>query len=155
MRRIMILLAYVGTVTFAGAVALTFFALDFLCYDMCPPESDLAATLSDLMARWIGTWLPGMVLFGIAWVLCLILLARNRHWVWLVAVLLAPAAGVGLAVLAAFHAADGHLFPTTWYVHGSWGAQKWLAFPPLLLGPLATILAGHVLRPRRAQLQTI
>lgn len=151
LRRAMLLLAYVGAIAFAATFAMSLFALDFICFDSCPAEADLATALSDRLVSWADTWVPGIVVFAIAWILCLILLIRSRRWGWLLAVVLAPPAGVALAVLVALWIADGHLFPTTWYVHGSWGAKTWLTIPPLLLGPFVTILAGHALRPRIAQ----
>ncbi len=44
--RLTLALAYVGTVAFSGAAIFNLFGLDFICYDICPPEDGLAAALA-------------------------------------------------------------------------------------------------------------
>ena len=149
MTRLALVLAYIGTVAFLGAAILNLFGLDFICYDICPPEDGLAAALAQRLTWYWDCLLPGVLALMIAWLLCLVQLGRTRRWVRFFAVLFMPLVGVALAVVAALFAADGHLLPTTWTVFSSWGARKYLVLPPLLLGPLTIILVCHALDKSR------
>ena len=117
--RLTLVLAYVGTVAFSGAAIFNLFGLDFICYDICPPEDGLAAALAQRLTWYWDYLLPGVLALMISWLLCLVQLGRAQYWGRFLVVLLMPLVGVALAVVAAFFAADGHLLPTTWTVFSS------------------------------------
>jgi hypothetical protein len=147
--RITVGLATLGSIAFMCVSALNLFVLDFVCYDMCPPEDQLANALAQRLTWYWEHWLPGGLALTLAWILCLVQLGRARHWRTLLIVLLAPFASVGLSALVALWAADGHLLPTTWRAFSDWGARDLLVLPPLLLGPLAIMWACLALERTR------
>ena len=146
MIRVSLACAYAGTLIFAAAAALDLGALGSGCMLLeCPPESLLATALQARLLDFATLCIPCALAFAIGWVLCLVALARARRWGWLAAEVLSVPAGVGLALLVALSLGGGHLFPTTWRTYATWRNGVLLPLPPLLLGPLVTIVAGHML----------
>jgi hypothetical protein len=125
--------------------------VDLLCYDMCPEKSALAATVA---ARFSDA-APFALLFalpmGVAWLLCLVQLARLRHWAVLILLALALLAVAGLALLVFVHGTGGQALPTTWArMNLVWNVPFQQAMALLLLWPLATFAATFALRGRQS-----
>jgi hypothetical protein len=153
--RLTLVLAYSGTVAFLAASVLNLFVLDFVCFDECPPENELAAALAHRLTWYWGCWLPGILALVIAWFLSLAQLGRTQRWGRFLMVVLAPFVGIGLAGVVALWVGGGQLLPTTWAVFASWRESKDLVLLPLLLGPLTTIVVCHTLHEPGASVATV
>jgi hypothetical protein len=151
MARILRVLTCVGAVLLIGAAAYADFYAGFLCYDLCPPESGLADALALRFAQTAWLLLPGTLLLGCTWVICLTRLARVRRWPWFVAVLLALPFTLALAAVFVLHATGGYLLPITWLQHGYWSSAVDLAVLLLLIWPVTILLASYAIAPRNAR----
>jgi hypothetical protein len=121
----------------------------FICYDNCPPESELAATLAQRITDATPTTLLFAAPMVLAWMLCLVQLARaGRRWT---AVALAAALPVTAALALGYWSVStrGHLLPTTWLAHNTgWNGIFDSSLALLLLWPVATFVATFALRQR-------
>jgi len=149
MNRVSLACAYAGTLIFAAAAALDLGALGSGCMLLeCPPESYLATALQSRLLDFAMLCIPGALAFAIGWVLRLVALASARRRTWFAIVAISVPVGLGLALLVALGPGGGHLFPTTWRAYSTWRNDVFLPLPPLLLGPLVTIVAGHMAQTR-------
>jgi hypothetical protein len=151
MRRAIRILVLVGGPLLALAEVSAILSAGFICYDSCPPESDLASALASRLERSAPLFVAAVVLIGAAWILCLRALARASRW-WLMGLLAAALPlVVAVALALVLTATDGKLLPTTWYEHNTgWSGAVDQAAAVLLLWPLATFLATFALRDNRA-----
>jgi hypothetical protein len=150
MRRAIIAPTNVGSLLLAAAAAFSIFNEGFICYDSCPPESELASALAHRLASTAPLLLPGALLIAGAWGLCLFALARVRRWMPLAFLILALPVSVALALGEVLRATGGKFFPTTWYSHNAnWSPALSVAALLLFIWPGAILLASLAV-PRRS-----
>jgi len=130
------------------ALGLGFVALDAasICFDNCPPESDLAATIA---AR-IGDGAPIAVICAVpvalAWIICLVQFARAGHWGALATLALTLPVAALLSLFVLYATTNGHLLPTTWSEHNvGWDGAFQRSLALVLLWPIAIFVATFAL----------
>ena len=116
-----------------------------LCFDNCPPESEMATTIARRIAIDAPITITCAVPVTVAWILCLVQLVRTGRRGAAVALAL-PLAALSLAAL--YVSTGGHLLPTTWAEHSSWDTTFVHSLELLLLWPLATFVATFAQRSR-------
>jgi hypothetical protein len=116
-----------------------------ICYDECPPESELASTLFDRFVHAAGLLLPGLLPILAAWVLSLVVFVRHRRWPWAAAVFLALPLSLALSVGTILRATGGHLLPINWTENAFWGPSLTPALLLLFIWPLVILFASFTL----------
>ena len=136
-----------GTLLLAFGLFFLDFSAAFICFDSCPPESDLAASIADRVTGAIPIALICAAPVALAWVLCLVYFGQARRWGALVVLALALPLSTALSLSAWYVGTDGHLFPTTWAEHNAgWDGTFERSLLLLLLWPVATFVATFLLR---------
>jgi hypothetical protein len=149
MQRTIRILVVAGTPLLALGLFYLDFETAFICYDMCPPESALAATIAARIADGAPVALICAVPVALAWVLCLVQLARAQRRRELAALTLALPCAVALSLFLLYVRTSGQLLPTTWLVHNAgWDTTFVTSLGVVLLWPVAIFIATFALRRR-------
>lgn len=135
-----------GTPLLAFGLLFVCFMAATICFDACPPESELATTIAARIIDAAPIALIGAVPVAFAWLLCLVQLARARRWGPLAALALAVPLVASLMLAVLFASTGGQLLPTTWAAHNAgWDVAFQRSVLLLLLWPVATFVATFAL----------
>jgi hypothetical protein len=144
-KRSVLVLTIAGSVGLACGGLGTILSTVSICYDECPPESELASTLLERFASAAGLLVPGLLPLLAAWVLSLVVFVRFRRWPWAAAVFLALPLSLALSVGTILRATGGHVLPVNWTQNAFWGPSLTPALLLLFIWPLAILLASRSL----------
>lgn len=142
-------LVLAGTPVLAFGLLFLGFNADALCFDNCPPESELAATIAARITDAAPIAAISAVPVALAWILCLVQFARAGRRAALAALALALPLVALLALAVLYAGTSGHLLPATWATRGAgWDGVFLRSLALLLLWPVATFIATFALRGR-------